>query len=209
MEQSVLVGDRLFVALQRLDRKDFFAPAGNGALAVIDTNTDLLIGSVELELANPFAETKGLVYHEPSNRIYVAGPGTLFTDLEDGGIEIVDPDSMRSLGVLITGEALGGDLTDFVLAGTRRGFAIVADADFAATVIEIDLSAGAVTGSLIRSELLLSDVELAETGMLWLADRDCFDPGVRVFTIGAQWGAAEVTQRPIFPGLAPFTILLR
>ena len=209
MEQSVLVGDRLFVAVQRLDRKDFFVPAGNGALAVIDIHTDRLVGSVELELANPFAETKGLVYHAPSNRIYVAGPGTLFTDLEDGGIEIVDPDSMQSLGVLLSGADLGGDLTDFVPAGTRRGFAIVADGEFAATVVEIDLSAGAVTGSLITSELLLSDVEVSQAGELWLADRDCFDPGVRVYTLGAQWGAVELTRQPIFSGLAPFTILLR
>jgi hypothetical protein len=209
MEQAVLVGNRLFVAIQRLDRKNFFVPAANGALAVIDTATDQLVGSIELELANPFAETKGLVYHPPSNRIYVAGPGTLFTDLDDGGIEVVDPDAMASAGVLITGAALGGDLTDFAPLGTSRGFAIVADAEFAASVVEIDLSAGAVTGSIVRSELLLSDIELAEAGTLWLADRDCFDPGVRVFVVGAQRGAVELTQQPIFSGLAPFTILLR
>jgi hypothetical protein len=209
MEQSVLIGTRLFVSIQRLDRNNFFVPAANGALAVIDTTTDQLIGSVELQLANPFAETKGLYYHAPTNRIYVAGPGTLFSELADGGIEIVDPDTMTSQGVLATGADLGGDLTDFLPVGTRRGFAVVADEDFFATVIEIDLITGRKIGAIMASEQEISDIELTQDGALWIADRNCFDPGIRVFQLGAVQSASEVTTKPIYPGLSPFTILLR
>src|ERR1043166_8202454 len=36
MDQMAIVGDRLYVALQRLDRNNFFIPAGPGSLVVID-----------------------------------------------------------------------------------------------------------------------------------------------------------------------------
>jgi len=209
MDQMVVVDGFLFVALQRLDRTDFFRPAGSGALVVIDTVTDSVVDVIELTISNPFAEAKGLTYHEATERIYVGGPGTFFTDLTDGGIEIINPTTRVSEGVIASGSELGGDLTDFALAGNRRLFAIVADGDFNATVIEFDTVSRSVTTTLATSALLLSDIELAESGRLWLADRNCSDPGVRVFTVGTMTGAIEITDTPIFPGLSPFNILLR
>lgn len=209
MDQMVAVDGRLFVALQRLDRNDFFRPATNAALAVIDIVTDTVIGTVELEIANPFAENKGLFYDERAERIYVGGPGTLFSDLEDGGVEIVNPATLMSEGIIATGAELGGDLTDFAMVGTRRLFAIVADGDFRASVVEFDTVTRSIVSTLAASDLLLSDIELSESGRLWLADRDCSNPGARVFEIAAMSGAAELTAAPIFPGLTPFNVLLR
>lgn len=203
MDQMLLVGDRLFVALQLLDRRRFFTPTGPGVLAVLDTTTDLLVGAVPLQIANPFAETKGLVYDEARARIYVGGPGTLFTDLEDGGIEIVDPVALASEGVLITGAQLGGDLTDFVIVGSRRAYAIVAGEGFIASLVEVDLEAARVVDVLATSEFSFSDIELDESGLLCLADRDPFDPGVRCWDIAAN---RELTQAPVYPGLSPFNL---
>lgn len=209
MDQMVVVDGFLYVAIQRLSRTDFFRPASNAALIVIDTATDTVVDTIELSISNPFAEAKGLFHHEATDRIYVGGPGTLFTDLNDGGVEIVNPTTRMSEGVIATGIELGGDLMDFALAGTRRLFAIIADGDFNATVIEFDTGLRAITDTLASSALLLSDIELAESGRLWLADRNCTNPGVRVFQIAAMSGATEVTAEPIFPGLTPFNILLR
>jgi hypothetical protein len=203
MDQMVRIGDRVFVSVQRLNRDNFFRPAANGALVVIDANEDAAIGAIELSLTNPFTETKGLVYDAARDRILVGGPGTLFSDLEDGGMEAVDPNSLQSLGVLLSGADLGGDLGDFAMAGSSRGYAIVAAQNFVASVVEFDLDSGSVGETLVTSPLLLSDLEITESGRLWVVDRDCFDPGVRVFDVASD---AEITTEPIYPGLTPFTL---
>jgi DNA-binding beta-propeller fold protein YncE len=203
MDQMVQIGDRVFVAVQRLNRDNFFRPATNGALVVIDAVADAAVGAIELALTNPFTETKGLVYDAARERILVGGPGTLFSDLDDGGIEAVDPASLTSLGVLLSGADLGGDLGDFAMVGSRRGYAIVAAENFEASVVEFDLDAGIEGPPLMTSPLLISDVEVTEDGHLWVVDRDCFDPGLRVFDLG---GNSEITSQPIYPGLTPFTL---
>jgi len=203
MDQMVRVGNRVFVAVQRLNRDNFFRPATNGALVVIDVDVDDAIAAIELALSNPFTETKGLLYDAARERILVGGPGTLFSDLEDGGIEAVDPKSLKSLGVLLSGADLGGDLGDFAMLGSRRGYAIVAGASYEATVVEFDLDTGIEGDPLITSPLLLSDLEVTEEGRLWVVDRDCFNPGLRVFDVGS---GAEITSEPVYPGLTPFTL---
>ena len=204
MDQMLLLGDKLFVAIQRLDRKAFFRPAANGALVVIDTVTDEVMDVIELSIENPFVESKGLVYLPQNDRIYVGGPGDLFTDLEDGGIEIINPATMSSEGVAMTGAELGGDLTDFSLLGTGRGFAVVAGSNFVADLVEIDLSARTRSAPIASSDQLLSDLETTERGLVWLADRNCFEPGLRVFEGG---GSGEITASPIYPGLTPFNFI--
>lgn len=204
MDQMVVVGDRLFVSIQRLDRRNFFQPVSNGALVVIDTASDTVLTTVELQLSNPFAETKGLVYDQRSGKIYIGGPGVLFSALGDGGIEAVDPETLVSEGLLISGEELGGDLTDFFMLGDRRAYAIVAADDFVASLVELDLDQRTVVSLLTASPQQLSDIEITETGQLWLSDRDCIDPGLRVFSISDN---RELTNRPIYPGLTPFNLL--
>jgi hypothetical protein len=142
-----------------------------------------------------------LVYDENTNRIYVGGPGLLFTDLADGGIELVNPDTLASEGLAMTGAEFGGDLTDFVLVGSRRGYAIVAGENFVASLVEFDLLTKTVSPALTTSPQLLADIEVTESGLLWLADRHCSNPGFRVFDLRNN---AETTSRPIYPGLTPF-----
>jgi len=204
MDQSVMVGERLFVALQLLERTSFFVPTGPGRLAVVDTTTDTVTTAIDLAIENPFAETKGLVYHAASDRIYVGGPGNLFTDLDDGGIEIVDPVGLRSEGIVITGAELGGDLTDFVLVGTERAYALVADARFEVSLVEVDLGTRQVVATLASSEFLISDIELDESGTLCMADRDPLRPGLRCFDIADN---SELTDEPVYPGLTPFNLV--
>jgi hypothetical protein len=203
MDQMLLVGDRLFVAVQRLNRDDFFRPATNGALVVIDTTSDQIVDTVELSISNPFVETKGLLYDARRDRILVGGPGTLFSELDDGGIEAVDATALVSLGVLLDGADLGGELLDFAMLGSERGYAIVADGTFVAHVVTIDLAGGVLGEPLLTSSQNVSDLELTADGRLWVVDRNCFDPGLRVFAVGSD---DELTSAPIYPGLTPFNI---
>jgi DNA-binding beta-propeller fold protein YncE len=204
MDQMALVGDTLFVVLQRLDRDSFFRPRANGAVVAIDTKTNTVTDVIELSIQNPFGETKGL-YRDPHNGLlWIAGPGRLFTDLTDGGIERIDPTTRTSLGVLATGAQLGGDLTDLVIVGTSRAYALVAGENFRVSLVEIDLDKGTPVSVLATSDELLSDIEITESGELWLADRNCFRPGVRVFSIADN---RETTTEPLGLALAPFTLV--
>ncbi len=206
MDQMRLVGNTLVVALQRLDRDALFAPAATGILVAIDAGTSTVTGSLELSIANPYAETKGLLYDGTGGLLYVAGPGTFFSDLDDGGIERVSLDGTGGLvseGLVIDGGGLGGDLTDLVLVGSSRAYAIVAGDDFENSLVEVDLGQGTIVDTLARSDYLFSDIELTEDGRLWLADRDCSDPGLRVFSIADN---SETTAEPVYPGLSPFSL---
>ena len=209
MDQMALVGDRLFVLLQILEHSGLFDPAGNARIAVVDTTDDALAATIELELTNPFAETKGIVYDPLGERLYVGGPGVIFDDFDDGGIERVDPATLRSEGVLVSGADLGGDLFDFVIAGTRRAFAVLAYADETNAVVQIDLANRRVTQTLVTSTEPITDIELTERGQLWVATRESgadAAPGIRIFDIGAAGAPTERTDTPLFPGSRPFTI---
>src|SRR5207237_1128724 len=64
MDQMTLVADRLFVSLERLDRRRDFAPAGKSLLVAIDTATGAVVGTVELSGGNALGQSarRG---HEP------------------------------------------------------------------------------------------------------------------------------------------------
>ncbi|HXC52077.1 MAG TPA: hypothetical protein VN634_14420 [Candidatus Limnocylindrales bacterium] len=213
MDQMVMVGTDLFVSMQLLDNNH--APThGAGRIAVIDTATDTLKGSIALSFANPFAATKGLPYDEFQNRIFVGGPGRIPDDtgdgsnLEDGAIEAIDPSTMQSAGVLLTGADIHANIFDFVIVGTGRAFAIIADQE-SNSVVEIDLVQRKIKKVLLSSQALISDIEMTETGELWVAYRgeDNDDPsGIRIFRVAGGSDISEITARPISLGQAPFTL---
>jgi hypothetical protein len=135
--------------------------------------------------------------------IWIAGPGLLFADLDDGGIEIVDSVARASRGVVATGADLGGDLTDLAVVGSGRAYAVVVTDAVHVQLVEIDLERPARGAVLAQNDTQMSDVELTERGELWLADRDCFNPGVRIFSAADN---RELTTEPINPGLGPFSL---
>ncbi len=211
MDQMTIAEGQVFVSLQTLVHSDFFPPAGAARVAVIDPQRDSVAGFVQLELENPFAETKGLIYLPDAGLVYLGGPGQTFLDFDDGGIEAVDVATLSSKGLLISGAELGGDLFDFVVVGSRRAYAVVAEPGGANVLLEVDLEAGRVTDELIRSSALvdipIADIELNEDGKLWVAFREDLPgsrPGIRIFSIADN---SEITDEPIFPGDLPFNIV--
>lgn len=205
MDQMLLVGTDLFVALQRLDPALQPRAGTNGLVVVLDTRTDTVKGTIPLGFANPFAETKGLPWDEFRRVFYAGGPGKTATNLDDGGLEAIDPATMQSAGVMLTGADLHADLYDFVVVGTRRAFAIVADRD-ANSVVDIDLRKRSIRKVLLSSTSLITDLEMTEAGELWVAYRGetaSDPPGLRVFRVADD---AETTATPIALGQAPFTL---
>jgi hypothetical protein len=200
MSQMAVIGERLYVSLQRLGRRDFFRPVLPGALAIIDTNTDRLIDSIELSGTNPFAQSKGLTV--AGGRIVVAQAGEL--GVLDGGIENVDAARGVPEGFFITEAELGGDMSDFVLVGPQHGYAVISDiSTFANRLVAFDAATHEVTVTLAMEGGFISDIELNDRGELFVADRTARRPGVRV--LRANDGAH--LAGPIDVGLPPFDIV--
>jgi hypothetical protein len=202
MDQMAVVGTRLFVALQRLDRTSGFTPTGPSVLAVVDTATDQVIASIELMGRNAFADSAGLQHEPGTGKLLVPQAGNIFRT-GDGGIERVDPDAMVSEGFLVTEDALGGSVTDFVLASPERGYAVVLDENLRNLLVAFDPRDGRFLGRVFASTQFLSDVAMAPDGTLWLADRGLPRPGIRIFD------AATGEQRSkgvIDVGLPPFSL---
>jgi len=202
MDQMTLVADRLFVSLERLDRRRDFAPAGKSLLAVIDTATDGVVGTVELSGGNAFGETAGLVHEPRTGKLVVAEAGNIFRT-GDGGLERVDPFALRAEGFFVTEGDLGGNVTDFVLVSPTKGYAVVIDDALRNVLLAFDPSRRAVTRRLLVRREFLPEIDLAPDGTLWLADRALPAPGIRIFDVASD---RPLTTGAIDVGLPPFAM---
>jgi hypothetical protein len=202
MSQMVLVGTRLFVSLQRLDRRNGFLPAGASMLAVVDTTSDAVVDTIELVGRNSLADASGLQREPGTGKLLIPQAGDVFRT-GDGGIERVDPEALVSEGFVVTEDVLGGSVTDFVLVSPRKAYAIVLDEGLRNLLVAFDPQEGTLLGRVFASTRFLPDVALAPDGTLWLADRALPRPGIRIFD--------TVTDEPlrggvIDVGLPPFSL---
>ena len=209
VSQIVRVGERLYLSCQRLDRNGGWGPADVSYLIVVDLATDTLVDvdsdaegvqGIALSIANP-------------NSMAVAGEQIavgVVVNFGDraGGVEIVDTATNRSLGLAVSEEDLGGDITSMILVDQNRGYAVVADENFANSVRPFELSSGSVGAPLenISGGFIPS---LAVDGeRLIVADRGSFaDPtsaGLKFYD--AATGA--LLRGPIDTGLPPQGIIV-
>jgi hypothetical protein len=200
LNQMAVVGDRLYVTLQKLDRDNFFVPAENGSVVVIDLGTDEALGEIILTGQNPFAQTKGITTRDGD--LFLSEVGNF--GVNDGGIERIDAQSQMPQGFFVTEEDLGGDIVDFVLTSDDGGYAVVSLPDFSNAVVAFDASEGGLTQTLISGESV-SDIELNELGQLFVAQRTPQSPGIRIFDVHDN--NTELTAAPIDLDLPPFDIV--
>jgi hypothetical protein len=211
MDQMFLYGDRLYVALQRLDRNNFYQPTDYSELAVIDISTDTLVdmdpalGGVQgitLQYTNPYSEINyrdlGVSYNA-----YFSAVG--FFGLLDGGViqcDITDPTSQT---VIFTEAAAGGDILDVEIISDNKGFAIIATPSFTTELIAFNPTTGLKLGPTIYAPggYDLNDCEPSYHGLL-LADRRPVNPGVRYFDVDTN----QLIHGPVDVGLPPFDILV-
>lgn len=207
MDQMARVGNRVFVGVQALDRRQSpWAPTGGSRLVVIDSTTDSLVDAdpstsndldaIVLEAQNPYWR---LDFDGRLGRLLVVAPGSFLA--LDGGVEIVNPFTLRSEGLWITEAQIGAEILDFVLVDDTTAWVLINDASFNTSVVRVDPSSGAVGPTLVAtSGFALSDLELDHAGHLYVGDRSPATPGIRVFD--ARSGAA--LAGPIDVGLPPF-----
>lgn len=204
-------GNRLFVALQRLDRDAGFTAANPSLLAVVDCGTDQLVDAdpqlpgvqaIPLSGRNPFGE---LQWDAVRQKIVVPQAGSF--GVLDGGVEFVDPVTLQAEGFFATEAGLGGDLNAVRLWTDCTGWAIVNDASYRTRLVRFDRCSGQVLGTAWQSAGFdLSDVEIDfARGQVLVGDRDLLLPGVRFFAAGT---GAQITAAPIDLGLPPGDIAL-
>jgi len=208
MDHMVRVGNRIFVSVQRLDRSTDWGPVGQSYIAVFDPATEQFIdadpvalGTQALLLAgtNPYSE---LVVNGYSLKIWVSCVGRF--GVFDGGLEVVDPVTLTTSGIVLTEATVSGDITDVVPIDANRGAAIVTDSNFNNLLLGFDLSTpGTIDTIYAPGSFSLQDAELSPGVQLFLTDRTPSAPGIRVFRTDT-W--SQVTTSPIDVGLPPFDI---
>jgi hypothetical protein len=126
MEAITIVGDKAFVALERLDADH--KAEGPGVIAAISTAPPReVVGSIELTGRNPFGRMTPAPWDASGATVAAAAPGYInaISDTDTNGVEIISLDLMTS--ELVISEAdLGGDPMEVILAGPSEGYAIVA-----------------------------------------------------------------------------------
>ncbi len=174
--QMALVGSKIFVALQNLN--EWWSPDVAGTLVVIDTNTKKITGDIELEGHNPVEVT----YSPITGLLYVACAGDYFDSSVKGGIEFVFPGLETSIGILISSNQLGGNVSDVEVFSSRTAFAIVADGfNPGGSVIEFDPDPDtASVGSTVYQTTgpFIPDIIIDPNGYLVVAERDDQNPGI-------------------------------
>jgi hypothetical protein len=134
MDQMAVVGNDLFVTIQRLDRQTTWGPVGTSYVAVVDIAADTLVDvdastpgdqSILLTGTNPATEIQ---LNPCTGELYLSCVG--FWGLQDGGVEIVDPATFQTEGYIFTEASAGGDISDVEIICEEKGYAIITNASF-------------------------------------------------------------------------------
>jgi hypothetical protein len=193
---------RVLVALQLLDRRTpLWDPSGPGRVLVVDPVARAVTRSIALVSGNPAA----LAASPVDESVLVACSGKLGVP-GDGGIERIDPEAGRSLGVLLAGADLGGDpMTMDADPGSAAVFLTVYTAKGGTAVerVRLDEDPPRVETLLESADYRFLFAAADDRGRLWVADRDLEHPGLRVFD--ADTGR-ELTDVPIDTVLPPYDL---
>ncbi|GAB6061692.1 YncE family protein [Deferrisoma palaeochoriense] len=206
-----VVGGKLFVALQRLDRDSWFAPTDASYLVVIDTATDQIVDvdpstpgtadPIVLTGTNP----QFMVYDETLGKIVVSETGSY--GAQDGGLEAVDPNTYAAEGFLVTEADLGGDVGALAVVDGSKAYVVVTDSSWANDVAVVERigigGAWEKQGTLGLPGAFIPNLALDGRGRLLVPDRDTTRPGVRVYDTATD---QEVEGSPVDVGLPPNAI---
>ena len=209
VSQIVRLGERLYLSCQRLDRDAGWGPAGVSYLILVDIAADTLVD------ADPDAEgVQGIALSAPNpNSLGVIGEriavGVVvnFGD-RSGGVEIVDTAANRSLGLAVSEEDLGGDITSMVMVGQNRGYAVVADENFANSVRPFDLSSGAVGPPLENTSGGFIPNLAVDGDRLIVSDRGSFDDPASAGLKFYDASTGAFLRGPVDTGLPPSSVVV-
>lgn len=198
MQDAVVVGDRVFIVMQRLNS---FQPTETAYVAVIDVTTDTEIDTdmggadglngIPLQVRNPLS-----IHHlADNNLVYVQAVGKYEFGSEPaqltGGIEAIDPQTFATNLVLDDGDdATGagfGQIQDAALVSATQGYFIGTNGFQDSTLYRFDPSTGDVVTDVNGPQAVgglfgknMTDIAVDANGKLWVAVADFSAPGMTV-----------------------------
>lgn len=165
----------LWVLLQDLgDPDNPFAINTNGKAAVINTETDAVTRTVELDGRNP----ADITYSEILDKVFVTHFGTYLPDFSGadtstpyGGIETINPNTYESNGIVMDDVDLGGGPSSLRLASGELGY-VITDARKIASFNPAEEGAGAVLSTEVYTSpgFYFDDFSVDTFGRLVIAD---------------------------------------
>ncbi|MCC7261059.1 MAG: hypothetical protein IT369_00920 [Candidatus Latescibacteria bacterium] len=201
--EMALVGNRLYLACQRLDR-DAGWVSSESVLVAVDVTTDQV---VDWDPAQDGVQALRLQSVNPGNliaigsRLFVAQTGQY--GVADGGVEVVDLDKGLSLGLVLGEAALEGDLTALALVSAVKGYAVVSGADFSNSVRPVDLATGQAGAPLAgHSGGYTPDLKI-DGNRLIVADRGTFSDPSRAGLLIYDAATGALVAGPLDVGLPP------
>jgi hypothetical protein len=196
----------VFVALQDIDRS--FTVFAEGKLAVIDPNTDTVVGVIPLGGPKPFAidAVRGVDGRE---RLYVAMAG-IYPGLGEqrltGGVVVVDPLNRVVERVALDDDAAGGNIGGLAVVRDSLGYVVVSDESFVNRVLAFDPSRGTVLRTVVETDEYVPEIATDSTGLLAIPDRRFFAPQTCLYRTPVETGQTESLIHCAALDLPPFAI---
>ncbi len=180
MDQGLIVKNKLFITMQRLDRNNGFTP-GDAYVAVFDLTdqTEIDTGKGQNGLKGillPIRNPGKIVYSAATGLIYVQGIGSYAADTFNGGIATIDPDTYE-VKLLVDDQSTTdggvGKIANMVIVSASKGY-LVGYAGFGDnTLYQFDPSTGAIDPTPVagQNNKNIADIERGGHDKLWLSDQ--------------------------------------
>ncbi|MDV6237592.1 hypothetical protein CH379_018320 [Leptospira ellisii] len=213
MNGMKIVGDSLFICLQRLDRNDpsgYFPPNTDSLLLEIHILTDTVVGVYTFPSSNPVNKPQLLDLFGEPHLVFAAPARMGFQSQIDGGV-VAFRLSTRTFrpGFLYSEVTAGGDIVGVQIKSETMGYASVLDAGFNKTLQAFNPSTGEKLSSLLSIpssyDASLSSILLASDHILYVANTEFQRAGVTMFD--TERGNSSITPAPISVDLQPYDII--
>jgi len=203
------VGGLLYITCQRLDRDNWWNPAGGSRLIVFD-----MIAADWLDTDPGTPEIDGILLagQNPSARLQVSPDRdellvatTGYWVTPDAGLEAIDLVTFQTSGLQVTEQQLGGEILAFAVLDATHGWCVVSDTSFITHLKTFDPAGGAATTVISAGGYDHVDVTWDGGDQIYLCDRTVGAAGLRVFD---AWTAVELTAAPVAVGRPPVMCVL-
>jgi DNA-binding beta-propeller fold protein YncE len=173
----------LFVGLQDIDRT--FSRFAEGKLAMIDTATDEVVGSIPLGGKNPGA-IEAVRGADDRLRLYVALAG-IFPGLQEqelsGGVAVVDVTQRVLERYALDDDVAGGNVGALAMVSDTLGYVVVSTEAFVNQILAFDPAAATVRRTVVERPEFVPEIEVDTGGLLAIPNRSFFEPGLCLYRI--------------------------
>lgn len=195
----LLIGQKLYVAVQDLPGNLAAPPDQPGKLIKIDTETDEVEDHLMLNCRDPF----DIAYSPGLEKLYVACSDFFDLGSPYGGIEVVNLENFEGEGILLPDESLGGWVGG-VDVGEKYGFVVVGLSDYSENrVVRFPLDDPTSLKTLYQSSSYLPEITIDPRGRVVVCDRDPEKNGV----VFLDPESGQLTDGPISVGFPPASVV--